>query len=492
MDLGEQLRILQAADGDPARLALATVDLAFPREEEPVRAELKEALAAAAIPHWCDEALLAALLQIPLERSRALLTQLVQLTCIEPFPARGEGAINVHEKTRRVLRKWMATEELERFRRLSGRVADALTEEDEPAARIEWIYHRLGYQPEVAAGELEQLNREWSSVAHPEDHYALAGALAELERDGLVAGRAWLWCRLVTTVVRQLRGEHAQLHEFAGEALAMARSLGDAGAEAESACLLGDAMQAQGDLSEAQQAFAEYLSISRRLAEQDPGNAGWQRDLAVAHSRVGGVLEAQGKLAEAQQAFGEDLSISRRLAEQDPGNVGWQWDLAVAHGRVGDVLQARGKLAEAQQAFGEVLSISRRLAELDPGNAGWQRELAVAHSRVGGVLQAQGKLAEAQQAFDEVLSISRRLAEQDPGNAGWRYELAVACVSVARLAARDGDYREVVRLYQEAAEILAGLVAATPAHARWRRDWEIVEADLKVFRGTVERGSPLP
>ena len=51
----------------------------------------------------------------------------------------------------------------------------------------------------------------------------------------------------------------------------------------------------------------------------------------MAHSRVGDVLQAQGKLSEAQAAFGEYLAISRRLAEQDPTNAGWQRDLAVAH-----------------------------------------------------------------------------------------------------------------------------------------------------------------
>ncbi len=71
-------------------------------------------------------------------------------------------------------------------------------------------------------------------------------------------------------------------------------------------------------------AFEEALAISRRLAEQDPSNAGWQSDLAVAHNRVGGVLETQGKLTEAMAAFEEALAISRRLAEQDPSNAGWQ------------------------------------------------------------------------------------------------------------------------------------------------------------------------
>ena len=69
-----------------------------------------------------------------------------------------------------------------------------------------------------------------------------------------------------------------------------------------------------------QAAFEEALAISRRLAEQDLNNAGWQSDLAVAHNRLGGVLQGQGKLTEAMAAFEEALAISRRLAEQVPSN----------------------------------------------------------------------------------------------------------------------------------------------------------------------------
>ena len=52
----------------------------------------------------------------------------------------------------------------------------------------------------------------------------------------------------------------------------------------------------------------------------------------MADSRVGDVLQAQGKLEKAQAAFAEYLAISRRLAEQDPSNPGWQRVLATAHG----------------------------------------------------------------------------------------------------------------------------------------------------------------
>src|SRR5919197_688067 len=98
------------------------------------------------------------------------------------------------------------------------------------------------------------------------------------------------------------------------------------------------------------------------------------------------LLEAYGWLVETQAAFEQDLTISGRLAELDPSNAGWQQDLATAHNRVGGVLVAQGGLVEAQAAFEQDLTISGRLAELDPSNAGWQQDLATAHNWVGGVL----------------------------------------------------------------------------------------------------------
>src|SRR5262245_65835989 len=69
----------------------------------------------------------------------------------------------------------------------------------------------------------------------------------------------------------------------------------------------------------------------QRLAAQDPGNAGWQRDLSVSHIKVGDVLIAQGDGAGALAAYRASLGIRERLAAQDPGNAAWQRDLVVSH-----------------------------------------------------------------------------------------------------------------------------------------------------------------
>ena len=51
------------------------------------------------------------------------------------------------------------------------------------------------------------------------------------------------------------------------------------------------------------------------------GNADWQRDLAVAFSKLGDVLQAQGKLDEAHASHGKSLMISQRLAAQGLSNA---------------------------------------------------------------------------------------------------------------------------------------------------------------------------
>jgi tetratricopeptide (TPR) repeat protein len=80
---------------------------------------------------------------------------------------------------------------------------------------------------------------------------------------------------------------------------------------------------------------------------------------------VGEVFQAQGKLAEAQGEFEAALAINDRLSKQDPINADWQLELAVARRRVGEVLQGQGKLTEARAALESTSAIEGRLAELE-------------------------------------------------------------------------------------------------------------------------------
>ncbi len=89
---------------------------------------------------------------------------------------------------------------------------------------------------------------------------------------------------------------------------------------------------------------------------------------------------AQGKLPEALKSYRDSLAIRDRLAKADPGNAGWQRDLAVSYEKLGDVLAAQSRLPEALKSHRDSLAIRDRLATVDPGNAEWQRDLAVSYA----------------------------------------------------------------------------------------------------------------
>ncbi len=186
---------------------------------------------------------------------------------------------------------------------------------------------------------------------------------------------------------------------------------------------LGDIAMQQGDRAGALKSYQGGLSVAEGQAYADPGNAEWQRELAVPYERVGDVLVAQGDRAGALKSYRDSLAIRERLAQADRGNAEWQRDLSVSYDKVGDVLVAQGDRAGALKFYRDGLVIAEQLAQTDRGNAEWQRDLATSYERVGDVLVAQGDRAGGLNYYRDSLAIRERLARADPGNAQWQMDL---------------------------------------------------------------------
>jgi hypothetical protein len=74
-------------------------------------------------------------------------------------------------------------------------------------------------------------------------------------------------------------------------------------------------------------AFRESLAISQRLASTDPSNADWQRDLAVAHNKLGQACQGMGNEENAQSSYRSAVEAMERAVAMSPGTVGWKQDL---------------------------------------------------------------------------------------------------------------------------------------------------------------------
>ena len=296
----------------------------------------------------------------------------------------------------------------------------------------------------------------------------------------------WLWIELGDLWVT--RGSLAEAEKAFSAARDAAIRSGNDRDLSVSQDRIGDVQVARGDLSGALKSYRNGLAIADRLAQADPGNAGWQRDLSVSYDRVGDVQVAQGDLAGALKSYRDSLAIRDRLAQSDPGNAGFQRDLFVSHVKIGDVQVAQGDLAGALKSYRDGLAIAERLAQADPGNAGWQRDLSVSYDRVGDVQVAQGDLAGALKSYSDSLAIFDRLAQSDPGNADWQRDLSVSTNKIGDVQVAQGDLAGALKSYRDGLAIADRLAQSDPGNAGWQRDLSVSYdrvGDVQVAQGDL-------
>jgi predicted negative regulator of RcsB-dependent stress response len=329
--------------------------------------------------------------------------------------------------------------------------------------------------------DLESLN--WAGSLEV-DHGDFDKAEAHLKRVmSSTSGQPWIyyWAGLRLADIQMSRGDRAGALNAYRDGLASAESLAQSNPGnlewqrdvSVSDSRIGDVLVAQGDRANALNAYRESLAIRQRLAHSDPGNAEWQRDLSISGDRIGDVLVAQGDRANALNAYRESLAIRQRLAHSDPGNAEWLRDLSISDDRMGDVLVAQGDRANALNAYRDSLAIRQRLAQSDPGNAEWQRDLSISDDRMGDVLVAQGDRAGALNAYRDSLAVRQRLARFDPGNAEWQRDLSISGDSIGDVLVAQGDRANALNAYRDSLAIRQRLAQSDPGNAEWQRDLSV-------------------
>ena len=165
----------------------------------------------------------------------------------------------------------------------------------------------------------------------------------------------------------------------------MRRRLQQAGEAADYAVqavtLIDDGFAANDGTMEVERRRAAWLPHALAVLDHAPRDGAAAHDTVWVCNYIGDFRVSRGDLARARQAYDTGLTIAERLAAAEPGHAGWQRDLSVAHEKVGDVLRAQGQLDAALGAYRAALAIAERLAAAEPGHAGWQRDLSVAHEQ---------------------------------------------------------------------------------------------------------------
>ena len=233
---------------------------------------------------------------------------------------------------------------------------------------------------------------------------------------------------------------------------------------------LGDVHGVQGDRAAAQRAYEASLKINEQLASLQPDNITLQRDLTVALSKLGDAQKAQGDLAAALRSYTAGKAICERLAERDAANPILQRDLSIALNNMGDMQAAQRDFAGAVRSFEAARAIRERLAQHDTANAAWQHDLAISYHRLGNAQASGDDMAAALRSFTAARAIFERLARSDPGNTKWQRNLSAAVENIGDVQGTQGELEAALREYEAARAILERLAQSDPGNASWQYD----------------------
>lgn len=473
MDIDAQLALLQAAAGDPRRLALAVLELG------PAAAgtDLRRALTCAAVPRWFDARILAAVLDPDLAGVAATwLERLKGLNCVEGFPAR--AAWNVHEQTRLALREALHGEDPARMAELAARAQAAFPGET-VHERIERAYHLVLADPAGAYPTLRVLN--WDAMATPADGTALAQAMAEYPAHPGWPDLTRGWALLLRADRLSAYRPRGETIDDARRALGLFESAGLESAVGRALELLGWALALRRrpvDLAEAQGTLERAVSLRERLAAQAPDAALADWDLSEALFLLGFVRAEQGTPAAQAQALadhGRGIAIAEGLLDRDPGAPRPAWSLARHLAWRGELHTGRGERGPVEADYRRAIGLREGLVAAEPASAVAARDLMTVRNRLA-LLLAQGGPADRAAALamaEDGLASAERLVEANPESGEAQRDLLLSLGLLGdRLSARGapGDLERARGCYERRLEIAERLYEADPGSALAQRD----------------------
>ena len=283
---------------------------------------MRSDLDAAAVLHWFDVQLLAHLLDLDETEARRRFDRLGKLPFVEKFPDRHVVMRNVHETTRLAWRKRLAMERPNVWQTLSARAGIGSPRRRHPYSASSGFTILLCAEPDEGARRLEEMDRVWTSTAHPEHRQALALALNELETSALLKGRARVEGLLCLAEVRSLRGATAHAEGVARKIEALAPDIGHAPWAL--VALSASSVRCWRRRADSRR---RRRTAYRRVPGDQPtiGGAGPQQCGRAA--RLSGGAHKVGNCCRLRASWWRRKQRLRR--EQDPSNAGWQRELAV-------------------------------------------------------------------------------------------------------------------------------------------------------------------
>lgn len=333
---------LQAAKTDEER---EWVVLEFSLQN--LEAEIKDAVWAAAIPHWFDESFLAALLDVTPKKVSTIYKRVQNLSFIEVFASRGQ---NVHERTRKLLLKHLWENDRDRYQKISSKAADYCSRQNQEDVswRVEWIYNLLIGNPEDAAYQIQIVGWDWNNS--PKFAYesveAMVRAAMEHASAERLTPRCLGWVKFFDALVDMDYFRYASARGKFEELQAM--ETGDRHLQIEVNYRLGDTYTLFAEYGKAREAFNRALPICRET--------GYRQGEANCLSMLGKLFLNSFEFDKAQKHLEDAVSIYKKVNDR-LGEALCYYELGNLHRQKNDLKTARRYYEQSLGISGEINSL---------------------------------------------------------------------------------------------------------------------------------------
>ncbi|MEL7142217.1 MAG: tetratricopeptide repeat protein, partial [Cyanobacteria bacterium J06573_11] len=290
---------------------------------------------AAAIPHFFDENILAALRPELTDEAEKLFANLQSLTFVEEFPGYG---YNIHELTRKVLLSKLWQQDREEFLLLSKRAANyffgikASSEED-----VEFAYHEILNEECAPSERLIEKTIDWWRYCQIDRIQAVLQALSEHERAERLDVFGYIVSLYLTGLVKRYSAKYKEaevlfirgLEEYEKQSDKNPRYL---------VMLLRDISSSKSDQGDIQGAIS-ICEQSLKICKEQLGDK--HLDTASSLNNLAGLYESQGRYSEAEPLSLEALEINKvKLGERHP-------DTARSLNNLAALYRSQGRYSEA-------------------------------------------------------------------------------------------------------------------------------------------------
>ncbi|MEX0343414.1 MAG: caspase family protein [Rhizobiaceae bacterium] len=245
---------------------------------------------------------------------------------------------------------------------------------------------------------------------------------------------------------------------------------------------LGDVQVLLKKNDEALKSFLDGLDIMNELTAVEPDNLQWLGDLTLSYERVADTYVALGRSADALEIYKDNLGLSKRLAEENPTDAGRQWSYYVALWRIADNTEEKVKY------FTEALNLIERLdregllaanrrkwiqatrEQLENAKRGGVVADGMDDENIGANLLNQEDYAGAKQHILASIELVEAQIEAHPEDLGLKRVRQVRLIKLGDAQIGLQETEAALQTYIESLELIEKLLAAEPENRTWLAD----------------------